>query len=154
MTRTYQSHRPFCAVELCEQHIYHRHGDQASPYCAFHHSAWERFGDPVASRPSRAHPLRELPAVSGPSELGRILGISRQRAHQLLFPDKRRARTQLNDAVAQGRIFKPPFCLACGEHTEALEAHHWDYDRPLDVGWFCVPCHNRIHPHPNGMKKG
>jgi hypothetical protein len=62
-------------------------------------------------------------------------------------PHKHAARQAVASAIEQGIIAPPPFCYRCGEETSDLEAHHWSYDRPLDVGWFCVSCHNKVHPH-------
>jgi hypothetical protein len=96
----------------------------------------------------RAHCLRcgigrHLP----PSQLARALGVSRQRVHQLLHGDKHLARAKVAKALATGLIGKLPFCYRWGLNTEELEAHHWDYNQPLHVGWFCIPCHNVVHPH-------
>lgn len=40
----------------------------------------------------------------------------------------------------------PQPCQRCG-HTDHLDAHHPDYDRPLDVIWLCRTHHNELH-HP------
>lgn len=34
-------------------------------------------------------------------------------------------------------------CLICGEPGETM--HHDDYNRPLDITWYCWPCHRQIH---------
>jgi hypothetical protein len=26
-----------------------------------------------------------------------------------------------------------------------LQAHHHDYDKPLEVSWYCQRCHNAVH---------
>lgn len=54
-------------------------------------------------------------------------------------PEKYRARTALNNAVRDGRIVKPDAC-ACGS-TEAIQGHHADYSKPLEVTWQCRKCH-------------
>ena len=35
-------------------------------------------------------------------------------------------------------------CECCGKEGK-LEAHHWDYDRPLSVVWLCYRCHGMYH---------
>ena len=58
---------------------------------------------------------------------------------------KDQARGRLRDAVRYGRIVKPKRCSRCGAETEArmLHGHHAKgYDRPLDVEWLCIKCHN------------
>jgi hypothetical protein len=58
-----------------------------------------------------------------------------------LYPEKIKAREQLNDAVKAGRIVKPKECQLCAE-DKPLEAHHPDYTKPLEVKWYCNRCHN------------
>jgi hypothetical protein len=83
----------------------------------------------------------------GPSELGRVLGVSRQRVHQLLNPLQVRARGAVSRALESGRLQRPPACHRCRLETSDLEAHHPDYSRPLDVRWLCPACHAIVHPH-------
>ena len=54
---------------------------------------------------------------------------------------RRAAQVILNNAVRDGRV-KPLPCLECGEKAEA---HHPDYDRPLDVVWLCTTHHKQTH---------
>lgn len=44
--------------------------------------------------------------------------------------------------VKAGNIIKPSQCEECGSDGR-IEAAHFDYSRPLDVRWLCVPCHRR-----------
>jgi len=61
-------------------------------------------------------------------------------------PDKRRAHVIVNNAVRDGRLFKPEACEECGERPgrRRLHAHHEDYERPLDVRWLCTACHGSV----------
>lgn len=45
-------------------------------------------------------------------------------------------------ALAAGRLTREP-CAECGS-TEA-QAHHPDYDKPLEVIWLCQTHHKAIH---------
>ena len=63
----------------------------------------------------------------------------------LLFETAREARfnrTELNNALRDGKIRKAGWCLLCGQKTE-LEAHHSRYGRKcgLVVAWLCPVCH-------------
>jgi hypothetical protein len=50
-------------------------------------------------------------------------------------------------AVQRGNIKKPRCCQMCGQPfaPDKLQAHHHDYSRPLDVSWYCGPCHKALH---------
>jgi len=60
-------------------------------------------------------------------------------------PEKYKARTTLNNALAKGKISKPDACERCGVPAEKLAAHHHDYSRPLEVAWVCYSCHVELH---------
>ena len=57
---------------------------------------------------------------------------------------KDEARMGLNIAVKSGKIIKPRECSKCGKELK-LSAHHDDYNKPLDVIWFCYQCHSDLH---------
>lgn len=60
-------------------------------------------------------------------------------------PDDRRklANTAVGNAIRDGRLIKLP-CWICGS-MDNIEAHHPDYDSPLDVVWLCTEHHAQIH---------
>lgn len=56
---------------------------------------------------------------------------------------KRKAHCKLNNEVTKGNIKRQP-CQIC--NNIKAEAHHDDYDKPLDVKWLCKSCHyNSYH---------
>jgi hypothetical protein len=63
------------------------------------------------------------------------------RAHNLLNPDKYKARNAVSNAIRDGRLMKQD-CEVCGEKAQA---HHEDYSRPLDVRWLCRKHHLAEH---------
>ena len=58
-------------------------------------------------------------------------------------PERTKARYAVSNAIRDGRLQKQP-CKFC-DTTTSLEAHHFDYARPLDVIWLCRPCHRKFH---------
>lgn len=59
------------------------------------------------------------------------------------YPKKYSAHQSVAWAVKSGRLVNPGIC-GCGS-TFHVEAHHDDYDKPLEVRWLCSLCHKRWH---------
>ena len=57
-------------------------------------------------------------------------------------PKKKRASNMVSNAVRDGKLIKQP-CEKCGH--KKVEAHHDDYDKPLDVRWLCKKHHHEHH---------
>lgn len=68
-----------------------------------------------------------------------------EKAHDqyMKFRAEHRARSLVRKAIKSGTMTKMP-CECCGS-TEKVEAHHNDYNKPLEVSWLCVKCHRRWH---------
>lgn len=47
-------------------------------------------------------------------------------------------------ALKSGKLVRPEECQRCLE-PRPVEAHHDDYNKPLDVLWLCHRCHMRLH---------
>lgn len=58
------------------------------------------------------------------------------------YPEKSKARAILNHTLKKGEVVKLP-CYVCG--VTKVEAHHQDYNKPLEVIWVCRLHHNKIH---------
>lgn len=54
---------------------------------------------------------------------------------------KYKARFAVTTALRSGKIVKPEQCCKCQKVTSKLEAHHEDYDKPLEIMWMCRTCH-------------
>jgi hypothetical protein len=63
------------------------------------------------------------------------------------FKQKVRARQHLNTAVRRGQLVKPSDCSVCNESfpLSAIQGHHDDHSKPLEVVWCCEKCHKAIH---------
>lgn len=59
-------------------------------------------------------------------------------------PKRRAAQVALGNAVRDGRVVPWPVC-SVPECDCKPEAHHPDYDTPLDVVWLCPPHHKQAH---------
>ena len=61
-------------------------------------------------------------------------------------PTKTNAHKAVESAIKAGAITRPNRCSGCGcsDALHRIEAHHYDYARPLDVIWLCTPCHRRM----------
>lgn len=44
-------------------------------------------------------------------------------------------------AIQVGDLIRPEACEQCGDTNGWVQAAHYDYSRPLDIRWLCVPCH-------------
>jgi hypothetical protein len=61
-----------------------------------------------------------------------------------------RVRIIVSKAIARGRLIRKP-CEICRDNSKqkdgrsAIQAHHDDYNKPLEVRWLCDPCHREWH---------
>ena len=61
------------------------------------------------------------------------------------------AQNKLEQAIKYGRIARPDVCEKCGQTQQfkdgrtGIQAHHYDYEKPLDVIWLCQKCHHNLH---------
>jgi len=60
---------------------------------------------------------------------------------------KRQARYKAVLARSKGELKRQP-CEVCGT-TKKVEAHHLDYENPLDVNWLCFEHHRDWHQKNN-----
>lgn len=64
----------------------------------------------------------------------------------------------VRNAIKRGELVRPSACQRCGcvpaptsDGRAAIQAHHHDYDKPLDVEWICAKCHRAETPLPEKM---
>jgi len=61
------------------------------------------------------------------------------------------AQNILESAIEKGIIKRKTTCEVCGKESvfkdgrTGIQAHHCDYNRPLDVLWLCQRCHHEWH---------
>ncbi len=66
----------------------------------------------------------------------------RYKRHRQTHPKEIKAKSKIYAQVKNGNIVRQP-CRDCGHPV--VDAHHPDYDKPLDVVWLCRTHHNREH---------
>lgn len=62
-------------------------------------------------------------------------------------PKIRSAHIAVGNAVRDGNLIKPSRCegRVCMQGDGYVEAHHCDYNKPLEVMWLCDRCHKDWH---------
>lgn len=58
-------------------------------------------------------------------------------------PEKKEAKRITSNAIKRGRLERRP-CEIC-QTTENVQAHHEDYNKPLEVTWLCAKHHYERH---------
>ena len=63
----------------------------------------------------------------------------------------KRSQHLVEKAIAKGVLIRPATCSECNgdqEYTDGragIQAHHDDYNKPLEVRWLCQKCHHAWH---------
>ena len=70
----------------------------------------------------------------------RIYAIIKRKREK--YPIKYKANNKVSDAIHRKILIKKP-CIICGETK--VDAHHEDYNKPLDVIWLCRKHHWELH---------
>lgn len=70
--------------------------------------------------------------------------IRRAANHRINFPKKVCARRKIQYALTKGLVTRPSFCELC-KKTAKVDAHHDDYNKPLEVRFLCRSCHFQWH---------
>lgn len=74
--------------------------------------------------------------------LERIREYDRERGRRYGEPEKESARRRVKWAIDSGALVREP-CEVCG--SIAVDGHHDDYSRPLEVRWLCKRHHGEVH---------
>ena len=72
------------------------------------------------------------------TEHGKAMLGKHVKAYSKKYPEKTKAKRDVNNAVRDGRLDKPLYC--CVDSSEChgrIEGHHTDYSKPLHVIWLC-----------------
>jgi hypothetical protein len=89
-------------------------------------------------------------ATSPEGQIAKAAATARSRREE---PKKWKARNAVNNAIRDGRLERGSACHFCGTNKR-LQAHHEDYDHPLDVVWLCAGCHGKLHGIKGDFRRG
>lgn len=65
----------------------------------------------------------------------------------------------IEKAIKGGRLVPAVCCEECGasyrfkDGRRAIQAHHGDYNKPLDVTWLCQKCHHEWHKNNRAIPR-
>jgi ABC-type Fe3+-citrate transport system substrate-binding protein len=68
------------------------------------------------------------------------------------YPEKARARNYMSKLVQRKGFKYPEHCENCNS-TGIIHAHHPDYNKPKEVKFLCIVCHNDEHRIYNNTKE-
>ena len=64
---------------------------------------------------------------------------------RLRNPDRMNCYNELRKHLKKNLISRPKKCTMCGQESNKIQSHHYDYSKPLEVIWICFSCHLHIH---------
>jgi ribosomal protein S27AE len=92
-----------------------------------------------------AHPERMRALHRASYQRNRNKFLERNRKQHETNPEIHRAHNAVYRAVKTGKLLRPTSCPKCGRTDKRIQAHHADYNKPLEVTWLCAPCHSKEH---------
>ena len=97
------------------------------------HTAWRTSNLELARELGREHYARHKETI-----------LARQKQRREEDPQKNVARCKVTYALRKGWIKKGE-CEVGDDCLGAVQAHHEDYSKPLEVRWFCFRHHQLLH---------
>ncbi len=77
------------------------------------------------------------------SERGKETIRRSSRKRRQLYPEKAKARSDVSNAIRDGKLTRPSHCESCLK-KRFTESHHEDYSKTLNVDWLCTECHRKL----------
>lgn len=100
----------------------------------------------ISCKSAYGRSLQDQSGVFNPAWKGGVAKINadkKRRDWANANPQKKRAHHLVERALDRGDLVRGP-CAHCGAIGK-VDAHHEDYEAPLDVTWLCRPCHLKHH---------
>ncbi len=69
------------------------------------------------------------------------------------------AQNKVETELKRGRMVRPKTCSHCGEKKifkdgrSGIQAHHCDYNKPLEIIWLCQKCHHNWHKNNKAIER-
>jgi len=83
---------------------------------------------------------KESQAAYNRTDHGKLVRESIRKSARCVNKEQYEAHKAVFTAVRNGTLTRPTMCDICGKHCKP-DAHHEDYNKPLDVYWLCRECH-------------
>lgn len=70
-----------------------------------------------------------------------------------------KAQNLLEEAIERGIVVRKTHCEECDDSGQfkdgrsKIQAHHPDYNKPLDVQWLCQKCHHKWHKYNKAIPR-
>lgn len=102
---------------------------------------YRAFDNARANRPDRVEARRTYIRT----DAGRAAHARASERYKESYPDRAMAQRAVNNAVRDEKLIPWPACALPDCDCTEVEAHHPNYDTPLDVVWLCPPHHKQAH---------
>ena len=128
--------------KICTKKDANKHRAENLEYCKDYDR--KRIDQPsrIAKRKEIAERWKNDPELKEKMRLSRIVWLEKNTI-------KRAAHIITGNAIRDGKLVKQP-CIVCGEDAEA---HHEDYNYPMDVVWYCKKHHGERHRQINEERR-
>lgn len=83
----------------------------------------------------------------------RVRNVGRKRGDKPKKPKQARAHYLVRAAIKGGVLVRPDACEVCQNPHSQIEAHHDDYNKPLEVIFMCGCCHQQHHRDLKGGRR-
>ena len=91
---------------------------------------------------SRSEQNKRQVKENNPNWKGGITNVQSTLNSRKKHPERARARKKIHNLIERKKIIRPTVCEKCNKES-FCEAHHEDYDKPLEVKWLCRRCHEQ-----------
>jgi len=82
------------------------------------------------------------------SEGGKAVYRRAAKKHNKKYPEERKARNKVTNALKLGLLVKSDICSKCNKYSDKIQAHHhngYSDFNALDIIWLCPVCHHEEH---------